>query len=158
MPHHISQRHKSLRKTHKKSKKPTMSNKGYTIVKRIRHKGKPAPMHNVNYAIRASLIPANNMKENESVMESMAMNQNVRRSSRAASAAASQKMSKQSKKPKRNTQKKWKGVRYNYYNISSKQRVPRESIYYHFPASSSAASASASNLNFLNKFASMSVK
>lgn len=157
MPHHISKTRKSMRKSMRKmQKKPTMSNKGYTIVKRIRHKGKPAPMHNVNYAIRASLIPANNnMALNEDVMESMAMNQNLRRSSRHASAVASQRMSKQSKKAKKSTQKKWKGVRYNYYNISSNQGTPRKSVYYHLPASSAAASASASNLNKL--FASMTI-
>ena len=155
MPHHLSTR-KSMRKSMRKShKKPTMSNKGYTIVKRIRHKGKPAPMHNVNYAIRASLIPANNQEMAAIEEESMAMNQNLRRSSRAASAVASQRMSKQSKKAKKNTQKKWKGVRYNYYNISSKQGLPRESVFYHFPKSSSAASASASNLNKM--FASMTL-
>lgn len=155
MPHHTSKKHKSLRKTHKK---PTMSNKGYAIVKRIRHKGKPAPMHNINYAIRASLIPANNnnMAMNAAhAEESMAMNQDLRRSSRHASAVASQRMSKQSKKAKKGTQKKWKGVRYNYYNISSNQGAPRKSVYYHLPASSAAASASASNLNKL--FASMTI-
>lgn len=150
MPHHLSTR-KSMRKSMRKShKKPTMSNKGYTIVKRIRHKGKPAPMHNVNYAIRASLIPANNQEMAAIEEESMTMNQNLRRSSRAASAAASQRMSKQSKKPKRNTQKKWKGVRYNYHNISSEQGVPREYVI-QIPASSAAAS----NLNKM--FASMTL-
>ncbi len=156
MPHHISKTHKSMRKSMRKThKKPTMSNKGYAIVKRIRNKGKPAPMHNINYAIRASLIPANN---NMAAIpeESIAMNQNLRRSSRAASAAASQKMSKQSKKAKKNTQKKWNGVRYNYYNISSNQGAPRQSVFYHFPASSAAASSSASNLNKM--FASMQIK
>lgn len=155
MPHHLSKTHKSMRKSMRKShKKPTMSNKGYSVVKRIRHKGKPAPMHNINYAIRASLIPANN---NMAAIpeESMAMNQDLRRSSRHASAVASQRMSKQSKKAKKNTHKKWKGVRYNYYNISSSQRAPRQSVYYHFPASSAAASASASNLNKM--FASMTL-
>jgi len=150
MPHHLSKTRKSMRKSMRKShKKPTMSNKGYSIVKRIRHKGKPAPMHNVNYAIRASLIPANNQQMATIEEENMAMNEDRRRSSRAASAAASQKISKQSKKAKKNTQKRWKGVRYNYYNISSKNRVPSSSVFYHFPASSSASSASVSNLNKL---------